>query len=75
MRVLQAATGLLLVMALAVYGFSLTIDTTVTTSDQNLVQFWAGCLLALAAGIASVPCLLGAVRRDRRRGLDSGGGA
>jgi len=65
MRLLQALAGLFLLTAAIGYGYSLSMDTTVTTSDQNVVQSWAGLLLVTAATVGLVPLLVAAARQDR----------
>ena len=66
MRALAAAATALLVLSGVVYAYSLTLDVSTTTSDQNLVQFLAGLLLLGAAACASAYGLVQARRRDRR---------
>lgn len=65
MRAMQALAGLLSVMAVAVYGYSMTIDISQTTSNRNLVQTWA--VLFMLAGMAVAMVAVGAVCARRYR--------
>lgn len=66
MRVLVAAAAVLLLAAISVFVYSLTMDISRTTSDQNLVQFWAGLLLLAAVACGAAYGLVLGHRKDRR---------
>lgn len=65
MRVLAVTGTVLLLVSAAVFGYSLTMDISQTTSDQNVVQSWAGLVLVAAVACGAASALVLARRKDR----------
>ena len=68
MRALAVLATVLVLAAAAVYGYSLTLDTSESTSDQNVTQYLAGLLVLASVVCASLYGFGLARRRDRKGG-------
>jgi formate hydrogenlyase subunit 4 len=74
LKLAMVAAGCLLSAALVLWIFAGSIDTSVTTSDQNLVQSWAGvlCFVGVALVVAAlIGVMLPRAAREVLQGIRS----
>jgi multisubunit Na+/H+ antiporter MnhB subunit len=68
MRVGAALAGLLLLVGIGLLWLAATMDTSETTSDRNVVRFWAETFVVLGGSLAAAAALtFGLWRRHIRR--------